>query len=110
MQLRNPGEGRADFDRKKAAGKASMEALRCLERRLSDIVYRQLRSTPSGSQERVREDTRYDKDDQPLFFGYRQSIWAHTSSPAEERNPWKGSCRQLWLVVNSKQAARSDHE
>jgi uncharacterized protein (DUF2249 family)/hemerythrin-like domain-containing protein len=64
MQLRNPGEGCADFDRNKAAGKASMEALRCLERRLSDIVYRQLRSTPSGSQERVREDTRYDKDDQ----------------------------------------------
>ena len=42
VQLRNPTEGRAYFDRKKAAGKTSMEAMRCLKRRLSDIVYRQL--------------------------------------------------------------------
>jgi transposase len=42
VQLRNPTEGRAYFDRKVAAGKTSMEAMRCLKRRLSDIVYRQL--------------------------------------------------------------------
>lgn len=42
VQLRNPTEGRAYFDRKKAAGKTSMEAMRCLKRRLSDVVYRQL--------------------------------------------------------------------
>lgn len=42
VQLRNPTEGRAYFDRKKAAGKTSMEAMRCLKRRLSDIVYRQM--------------------------------------------------------------------
>ena len=42
VQLRNPTEGRAYFGRKKAAGKTSMEAMRCLKRRLSDIVYRQL--------------------------------------------------------------------
>jgi transposase len=41
-QLRNPTEGRAYFDRKVASGKTSMEAMRCLKRRLSDIVYRQL--------------------------------------------------------------------
>ena len=40
VQLRNPTEGRAYFDRKKAAGKTSMEAMRCLKRRLSDIVYK----------------------------------------------------------------------
>lgn len=40
VQLRNATEGRAYFDRKKAAGKTSMEAMRCLKRRLSDIVYR----------------------------------------------------------------------
>ncbi len=40
VQLRNPTEGRAYYDRKKAAGKTSMEAMRCLKRRLSDIVYR----------------------------------------------------------------------
>jgi len=42
VQLRNPAEGRAYYDRKKAAGKTSMEAMRCLKRRLSDVVYRQL--------------------------------------------------------------------
>ncbi|MFI6266678.1 IS110 family transposase [Micromonospora sp. NPDC051006] len=42
VQLRNPTEGRAYFDRKKAAGKTSMEAMRALKRRLSDIVYRRM--------------------------------------------------------------------
>lgn len=40
VQLRNPTEGRAYYDRKVAAGKTPMEAMRCLKRRLSDIVYR----------------------------------------------------------------------
>jgi transposase len=42
VQLRRDTEGRAYFDRKKMAGKTSMEAMRCLKRRLSDVVYRQL--------------------------------------------------------------------
>ncbi|WP_298887507.1 transposase, partial [uncultured Serinicoccus sp.] len=42
VQLRNVTEGRAYFDRKVADGKTSMEALRALKRRLSDVVYRQL--------------------------------------------------------------------
>src|SRR5439155_18257140 len=42
VQLRNPTEGRAYFDRKMASGKTSMEAMRALKRRLSDIVYRQM--------------------------------------------------------------------
>jgi transposase len=40
VQLRNTTDGRAYYDRKKAAGKSSMEAMRCLKRRLSDTVYR----------------------------------------------------------------------
>jgi transposase len=45
VQLRNPSsEGRAYFDHKKATGKTSMEAMRCLKRRLSDLVYRQMLS------------------------------------------------------------------
>jgi transposase len=40
VQLRNPTEGRVYFDRKKAGGKSSNEAMRCLKRRLSDAVYR----------------------------------------------------------------------
>jgi transposase len=42
VQLRRHTEGRAYFDRKKAAGKTSMEAMRASKRRLSDIVYRQM--------------------------------------------------------------------
>jgi transposase len=40
VQLRNPTDGRAYYDRKKNSGKSSMEAMRCLKRRLSDTVYR----------------------------------------------------------------------
>jgi transposase len=40
VQLRNPTEGRTYYDRKVAAGKSPNEAMRCLKRRLSDIVYR----------------------------------------------------------------------
>jgi transposase len=42
VQLRHETEGRAYYRRKRAAGKTSMEALRCLKRRLSDVIYRQL--------------------------------------------------------------------
>jgi transposase len=42
VQLRHDTEGRAYFRRKVSAGKTSMEAMRCLKRRLSDAVYRQM--------------------------------------------------------------------
>jgi transposase len=42
VQLRHDTPGRAYFLRKVAAGKTRMEALRCLKRRLSDVVYRRL--------------------------------------------------------------------
>jgi len=43
VQLRHrDSEGRAYFDRKVAAGKTRMEAMRCLKRRLSDVVYDQM--------------------------------------------------------------------
>jgi transposase len=40
-QLR-PGEGRAYYQRKRDAQKTHLEAIRCLKRRLSDAIYRQL--------------------------------------------------------------------
>jgi transposase len=40
VQLRNPTEGRAYYDRRKAEGKTSMEAMRALKRRLSNIVFK----------------------------------------------------------------------
>ena len=41
-QLRHPGPGRDYYQRKRAAGKKPKEALRCLKRRISDAIYRQL--------------------------------------------------------------------
>ena len=48
VQIRHDTEGRAYYRRKLAAGKTSMEALRCLKRRLSDVIYRQLVAEPSA--------------------------------------------------------------
>ncbi|WP_426562397.1 transposase [Angustibacter sp. McL0619] len=42
VQIRHDTAGRAYYRRKLAAGKTPMEALRCLKRRLSDVIYRQL--------------------------------------------------------------------
>jgi transposase len=42
VQLRHDTPGRRYYRRRVADGKASMEAMRCLRRRLSDVVYRQL--------------------------------------------------------------------
>jgi hypothetical protein len=42
VQLRHDTEGRAYYRRKLAAGKTPMEAMRCLKRRLSDVVYKQM--------------------------------------------------------------------
>jgi transposase len=42
VQIRHDTEGRAYYRRKLAAGETAMEALRCLKRRLSDVIYRQL--------------------------------------------------------------------
>jgi len=42
VQVRHQADGRTYYQRKLAARKTPMEALRCLKRRLSDVVYRQL--------------------------------------------------------------------
>jgi len=42
VQIRHDTEGRAYYRRKLAESKTPMEALRCLKRRISDAVYRQL--------------------------------------------------------------------
>jgi transposase len=47
-QARADTEGRAYYLRKREAGKTSKEALRCLKRRLSDIVYSTMRRDADG--------------------------------------------------------------
>jgi transposase len=79
-QLRLDTEGRAYYRRKRAAGKKPQEALRCLKRRISDVIYRQLvadadpaaEASPGGhcgaSQESSAVDLppHIDTSDQPL--------------------------------------------
>jgi hypothetical protein len=81
VQLRTrTTEGRAYYDRKKAAGKTSMEAMRALKRRLSDLVYRTMLgdytagtvTSPGGHQGNVSDSSaagsqpHTDTSDKPL--------------------------------------------
>jgi transposase len=50
-QVRLDTEGRAYFRRKLAGGKTRMEAMRCLKRRISDAVYRQLLADARAAQD-----------------------------------------------------------
>jgi transposase len=58
VQIRHNTEGRAYYRRKLADGKTPMEALRCLKRRLSDVIYRGLvaDAAPARSTPAMRED------------------------------------------------------
>ena len=56
-QVRHNTSGRAYYLRKRSEGKSRNEAMRCLKRRLSDIVYRQL-IRDADNKRRAREDTR----------------------------------------------------
>ncbi|HEU0042163.1 MAG TPA: hypothetical protein VFQ15_07425 [Jiangellaceae bacterium] len=53
-QIRLDTEGRIYHQRKLAAGKTPMEAMRCLKRRISDAVYRQLLANAPGQADRNR--------------------------------------------------------
>jgi transposase len=50
VQLRHPTKGRAYYDAKRAAGKTPMEAMRCLKRRLSNVIYRQILRDQNNNQ------------------------------------------------------------
>lgn len=49
-QLRYPCEGREYYDRKRAEGKSSKEAIRALKRQISNVVYRALKADARRSQ------------------------------------------------------------
>ena len=51
VQLRHDTEGRAYYRRKLAAGKTPLEALRCLKRRISDVIYRRLVADARAAEE-----------------------------------------------------------
>ena len=49
VQFRNPTPGRDYYERKKADGKAPMEAMRCVKRRQSDIVFQTMLNGAVGA-------------------------------------------------------------
>jgi hypothetical protein len=55
VQLRHDTDGRAYYRRELAAGKTPMEAMRCLKRRLSDVVFRQLLADEAAREQRQVE-------------------------------------------------------
>jgi hypothetical protein len=103
-QIRLDTEGRAYYRRKRTAGKKRMEALRCLKRRISDAIYKQLiadaaraaDADPGGhcgaSQESSAVDLppHIDTSDQPLP-GPAATTLPATKAPA---NPQPGSAPQ----------------
>ena len=87
VQLRNPTEGRVFFDAKKAAGKTSMEAMRALKRRLSNVVYARMIADQRQRERQTRKATpddsaiQRDQRDRPnpkhRFFGQATSRTCH---------------------------------
>jgi transposase len=53
VQLRHDTEGRAYYRRKLAASKTPMEALRCVKRRLSDVIYRHLVADAQAAEQSI---------------------------------------------------------
>ena len=53
-QIRSDTEGRAYYERKRAAGKTRREALRCLKRKLSDIVFTTMRRDAAHASPQLR--------------------------------------------------------
>jgi len=85
VQVRNDTEGRAYYRRKVAAGKTNMEALRCLERRLSDVVYRQLVADAHQAAMTGDDET------EAQAAGPGGHVGATTESSAADLNPVVGS-------------------
>ncbi len=56
-QIRLDTDGRAYYRRKRTEGKKPLEAIRCLKRRISDAIYRQLLTDAAQTLARAREGT-----------------------------------------------------
>ena len=97
-QLRLDTEGRAYYRRKRAEGKKPLEAIRCLKRRISDAIYRQLlddaqRAAGTGpgghcgaTQESSAVDLppHIDTSDQPLPGPAKPTLQPTNTSPEDD--------------------------
>jgi hypothetical protein len=81
-QIRLDTDGRAYYRRKRAEGKRPLEAIRCLKRRISDAIYRQLVADAAAA-ERAR-----------MQAGPGGQCGASQESSAAGSNPRTGSSDQ----------------
>ena len=84
-QIRHDTPGRAYYRRKLAEGKTPMEAMRCLRRRLSDVIYRQLVTDAAN---------RADQTSQTSQAGPGGHSGATLQSSAADRSPVIGTSDQ----------------
>ncbi|WUI12945.1 IS110 family transposase [Kineococcus sp. NBC_00420] len=97
VQIRHDTEGRAYFRRKLAAGKSPLEAIRCLKRRLSDVIYRQMVADAAAVTTPVEADAapavlvEEDAQQQVLVTGPGGQAGASAGSSATGSYPGAGS-------------------
>ena len=84
-QIRHDTPGRAYYRRKLAEGKTPMEAMRCLRRRLSDVIYRQLVTDAANraafAAKRVAARLQSAASDQPLPGPAPTTLAPSTTTP-----------------------------
>ena len=84
-QIRLDTDGRAYYRRKLAAGKTRMEAMRCLKRRISDALYRQLvadaRTCWHGPGRALRGDSRIQRGRPAPAYRHFGSATSRTREP-----------------------------
>lgn len=87
VQLRHPTtDGRRYYDRRVAEGKTTMEAMRALKRRLSDVVYRQL-----VHDQKHQPANEAEQDPEARRTGSEGHLGAATKSSAAGSNPNAGA-------------------
>jgi len=97
VQIRHDTPGRAYYRRKLAAGKSPLEAIRCLKRRLSDVVYRQMVADSAAAAAPVEAnaaplvEVKEVAQEQVLVTGPGGQAGASTGSSATGSDPDAGS-------------------
>jgi transposase len=93
-QIRNDTPGRAYYRRKIATGKTPMEAMRCLKRRISDAVYRQLIADAHAADIATESESPEQRLDDDGAGSGGQSGASEKSSAADLHTPVIGSSDQ----------------
>ena len=108
-QIRQPNTvGRRYYERKRLEGKTPKEAMRCLKRRLSDVVYWQLVADRRATIAHVRISYDADADAVYIHLG-RQTGAAHVAPPRRPPHPTgsTGSSRSTGKTAGSSASKSS---